>query len=143
MLEAHIAESRRSQRDTIQARPRVPELLDPVPMEGAVSGPPGPAPITEQLQAYIREVVSQHAGEEDMGTFAQEDDFEEEEADLLDLSGFEVMDYEMEEEIPVEDPSPPPESPQVPSNQGTPTQGTPPGEPAPPAPPPEPPATPQ
>lgn len=124
MLERHIA-SVTTQRQNIQGRPRDPEQLDPVPMEGATQGPPGPPPMAEQIQAYVREVVSAQAAEEDLGTFAQEDDFEEEEPELLSLSGFEVHDYEMEDEIVVDDPSPPPESPQEPSVEGTPTVATP------------------
>ena len=125
MLEAHIADAKRTQRSHIQHRERQAEVLDPVPLEGAVSGPPGPPSMTEQIKAYIREAVSEQADEEDLGTFAQEDDFEEESPDLLTLSGFEVTDYEMEPEYPVEDSSPPPESPQVESKEGTPTTGTP------------------
>ena len=126
MLEAHIADAKRTQRQHIQGRTSAPETLDPVPMEGACQGPPGPVPMAEQIQAMIREEISVQAAEQDMGTFEQEDDFVEEDADLFLLSGFEVTEVPMEEEIPVEDASPPPESPQDESNSEAPASATPP-----------------
>lgn len=132
LLEAHIALQQQTQRSRIQARPRDPEDLDPIPLAIPVDN--SPPSMRELVQEYVEDALSKHAIENDMGTFAEEDDFEEEDPELLNLSGFEVQDYEMEEEIPIADASPPPESPATPSNEGTPTSGTPPPEPEPPQP---------
>lgn len=106
MLAAHIAENKITQRQLIQARARTPEVLDPIPLAGPIDH--GPPSMRDLVQEYVREAFSQHAHENDLGTFEEEDDFEPEDEDLLNMSGFEVSEFPLEDEAPMEDPSPPP-----------------------------------
>lgn len=113
MLAAHIAESKQSQRAMIQGRARDPESLDPTPVAIPIDN--SPPSIREMVYEYVQGALSQQAHAEDLGTFEEEDDFEEEDPDLLDLSGFEIHDYELVDELPLADAAPPPAAPGEPN----------------------------
>jgi len=51
--------------------------------------------MTELIQQYVRLEVSQAAEEQDLGTFEQEDDFEESDQEELPFEQYEVSEYEM------------------------------------------------
>ncbi len=78
------------------------EQPDQTPVEIPV-GFDQPPTLTELVQQTVRTVMSNQAAEEGLGTFEEEDDFAPENEDLLFLSGFEVTEYEMEDEAPLED----------------------------------------
>ena len=107
-----------SRREAIAARTHVPEPHDPVRLEMPI-GMQGPPSMRALVQQYVREAVSEQAHSDDLGSFEEEDDFEEEDPELLDLSGYEIREYEMVEEFPQADASPPEgeavEEPQAPS----------------------------
>ncbi len=123
-------------RQRIDARVRVPEVLDPIPLELPVGYNAEPS-MRDLVQEYVRGALSQQAAEENLGTFEEEDDFEEENPELLDLSGYEITEFEMVDENPAPDaappggppggtevppspdPSPPPESPPVAVTEST------------------------
>ncbi len=109
----------RSRRDLIQRRPRSPEKLDPTPVALPL-GSEGPSSIAELVQQYVAGALSQHAAQQNFGTFEEEDDFDEEDPELLNLSGFEVTEYEFEEEIPPEPEAPPEPSPAPPQAEANP-----------------------
>ncbi len=88
-----------ARRDRIHARAKHPELPDPIPLEMPI-GFDHPPSIRELVQEYVRSEMSQQASKDDMGTFEEEDDFEEDDEALLDLSGFEVHEFEMVDEDP-------------------------------------------
>ncbi len=92
-------------REKINGRESAPELLDPVPLEMPI-GYGGPPSMRELVQEYVRETMSE-SREPELGSFEEEDDFGEEEPELLDLSGFEVVEYEMVEEFAPEAPASP------------------------------------
>ncbi len=105
-------------RERIHARVRVPEVLDPIPLELPVGYNAEPS-MRDLVQEYVRGALSQQAAEENLGTFEEEDDFEEENPNLLDLSGYEVTEFEMVDEYPAPDAAPPggpPEGTEVPSS---------------------------
>ncbi len=99
-----------ARRDRIHARASLPEVPDPIPLELPV-GYEQPPSMQELVQQYVRETLSDDAAASDMGTFEEEDDFEVDDENLLDLSGYEVHEFEMVEENPVEDPAPPEDPP--------------------------------
>ncbi len=117
------AQFRTSRRERIQTRPSGKEVPDPRPVEIPVNISRGPPSVAELVQGYVAGEMSQWAAAQDLGTFEDEDDFDEEDPEVLDLSGFEVTEYEMEEEAldrsedgPTEDPPsapPPPVDPSV------------------------------
>ncbi len=84
-----------SQNDSLREHP------DPVPME-MPEGMSRPPTLTELVQEHVEGAMSKWAGEQKLGTFQEEDDFEPEDEDLLPLSGFEVTEYPMEDEAPIE-----------------------------------------
>jgi len=94
-----------SRREAIAARVHPAEMPDPVPLE-MPAGYGGPPTMRELVQTYVEETLSKQAVEDDFGTFEEEDDFEIEEQEMLDLSGYEVREYEMVEEVPQADASP-------------------------------------
>ncbi len=98
----------RPRRVAIQERVSAPEVPDPVPLELPI-GMGGPPSMRELVQEYVRGAMSQYAEEHELGTFEQEDDFEEENPELLDLSGYEVHEFEMVDEPGENDPAPAPE----------------------------------
>ena len=57
-----------------------------------------PPTMTELIQLYVREEVSQAASAQNMGTFEEEDDFEEDDEELLPVGQYEVNEYEMAED---------------------------------------------
>ncbi len=126
-----------SRRVTIQNRERFPEVPDPIPLEVPV-GCGQPPTMREMVQEYVQTALSEDAVERDLGSFEEEDDFEPENPDVLDMSGFEVVEFPMDDEPPpgdepVGDPAPA-ETPAEPSPAAP--------DPAPPAPPlPDPPVT--
>ncbi len=67
----------------------------PVDMPIGMERPPS---MRELVQEYVEGALSQRAQDEQMGTFEEEDDFEADDPDLLDLSGFEVFEHPMAEE---------------------------------------------
>ncbi len=83
-----------ARRDRIHAREKIREVPDPIPLEMPI-GMESPPSMRELVQEYVRTELSQHASDTDMGTFEEEDDFEEDDPALLDLSGFEVHEFEM------------------------------------------------
>lgn len=91
--------SRPSQRASIKSRKRDWEIPDPTPVviPGDFERPPT---IQEMLRMYLaNEQVQQEIREEGFETFEEADDFEPDEEDLLPLSGFEVVEYDMEDEV--------------------------------------------
>lgn len=87
-----------SRRSRIQARESAPEVLDPTPVEVPTAFQGSPS-LKELVEQYVQGAMSQQAAQQGLGTFEEEDDFEEENPDLLDLSGYEVFDQEFVEEI--------------------------------------------
>ncbi len=98
-----------SRREAIHARATPGEVPDPIPLEMPI-GYGGPPSMREMVHEYVRGALSEHAAEQHLGTFEEEDDFEADDPTLLDLSGYEVTEYEMVEEdptgevVPAEDP---------------------------------------
>ncbi len=93
------AQLRVSRREMIHARPKDQEHPDPTPVEIPLGS--GPPTVEELVRGYVEAEMSAYAQTQDLGTFEEEDDFDEEDPDLLDLSGFEVHEYEMvEDEVP-------------------------------------------
>ncbi len=82
------------------------EVPDPTPLEIPI-GYGAPPTMRELVQEYVEGALSQQAAEDDFGTFEEEDDFEEDDEALLDLSGYEVTEFEMVDEDPQPDPAPP------------------------------------
>ncbi len=103
-----------ARRDRIQARPKDREVPDPTPIEAPI-GMEIPPTMRELVQEYVEGAMSRAAAESQMGTFEEEDDFDEDDEGLLDLSGFEVHHYDMVDESPEADAAPP---------EGPPVQGT-------------------
>jgi len=105
-----------SRRDAINARVSHPEALDPTPLAVPVEHQ-GPPSMEQLVQQYVASAFIDYAKENDMETFAEADDFEAEDEEVLNLSGFEVSEFPMEEEYPESDPPPavmaPPEPPQA------------------------------
>ena len=101
---------RGSRREAIHARVSEREVPDPIPVELPL-GMGGPPSMRELVQEYVEGALSQRAEEVQMGTFEEEDDFEADDPMLLDLSGFEVNEYEMVEEEVEEGPVPAPVEP--------------------------------
>lgn len=89
----------RPRREAIQARARVAEEVDPIPLEVPV-GHSLPPTMRELVQEYVQGALSEAALSAELGSFEEEDDFEVPDENLLDLSGFEVSLYEMVEEDP-------------------------------------------
>ncbi len=89
-------------RVAIQNRVSAPEVLDPVPVELPV-GMQGPPSMRELVQEYVRGAMSDYAEEHELGTFDEEDDFEPENEELLDLSGYEVVEFPMVDESAADD----------------------------------------
>jgi len=96
----------RSRRETINERESGVEELDPTPLEMPLDYGQPPS-MRELVQQYVRGELSAAAAQHELGTFEEEDDFEEENPDLLDLSGYEVTEFEMVDEDPSDDPAPP------------------------------------
>jgi len=98
-IRALVASTRR---EMFSEREKDKEVLDPTPaaIPISVSSPPS---MQELVQRYVRETVSEIARDEGHGTFEEEDDFEEDDHDELSLSGFEVTEYQMEDDPGIED----------------------------------------
>lgn len=79
------------------ARPDGREHPDPTPIELPI-GYEHPPTLREQMQRYIREELSVQAAETGLGTFEEENDFEPEDPEEVQLSGYEVHEYEFVEE---------------------------------------------
>ena len=113
-----------TRRDTIRSRPLDKEYPDPRP----VSVPMGyetPPTMTELIQLYVRQEVSQAASAQEMGTFDQEDDFSEDDDELMPPAQYEVNEYEMADDPDMQAPlDTAPESPPG----GTPPSGAPPAQ---------------
>ena len=90
------------------------ETPSPIPVAIPV-GYDQPDTMAEMVQKYVRQEMSVHARENAMGTFEEEDDFNLDDDDQLDLplSGYEVHEYEMleEPEPPAAPPAAPPPGP--------------------------------
>jgi len=84
-------------RDKINARAPAREVPDPTPIELPI-GYDRPPTMRELVHEYVEGAMSAKAAESDYGTFEEEDDFEEDDPNLLDLSGYEVSEFEMVEE---------------------------------------------
>ncbi len=113
MLSAHIEDSKLRQRERITARPRDAERLDPTPVAVPIEQQDPPS-MRELVHEYVQGALSQQAADADLGTFEEEDDFVEEDPELLNMSGFEISEFPMEDEIPIEDASPPVAAPEPP-----------------------------
>ncbi len=96
----------RPRRELINDRVNAGEVPDPVPLELPVGFGEEPS-MRSMVQEMVRGELSQYAADHEMGTFAEEDDFEEENPELLDLSGYEVHEFGMVPEEDEEDPAPP------------------------------------
>ena len=89
-----------SRREILTANAQADHLKehpDPTPMEAPV-GYDAPPTLTELVQQHVEGAMSEWAHEHKLGTFEEEDDFEPEDEDLFPLSGYEVTEYEMEDE---------------------------------------------
>ncbi len=100
-----------SRREVIQSRPSDREHPDPIPLEMPI-GYGGPPSMRELVQEYVEQTLSRQAQSEGLGTFEEEDDFDVDDDEMLDLSGYEVHEYEMVPEGPegepvADDPAPP------------------------------------
>ncbi len=75
------------------------EHPSPIPVAIPV-GYDQPDTMAEMVQKYVRQEMSAHAHENAMGTFQEEDDFDLDDDDQLDLplSGYEVHEYDMLDE---------------------------------------------
>ncbi len=88
------------------SRPDGREFPDPTPMALPV-GYEAPPTLRETMQRYIREELSVHARRMDLGTFDEESDFEPEDPDEIQLSGYEVKEYDFLEDVIPEPPAEP------------------------------------
>lgn len=95
-----------ARRDKINGRVSAPETLDPTPVEIPLEMQ-GPPSMRELVQEMVEGAMSKKAADDGYGTFEEEDDFEAEDENLLDLSGYEVTEYPMVEEAPQADAAPP------------------------------------
>ena len=95
-----------SRRQRINARPKAPEVPDPIPIAVPV-GMETPPTMAELVQTYVAGAMSKHAAEQGLGTFEEEDDFDEEDPELLPMSAFELTPEIMEDD----EPGPEPETP--------------------------------
>ena len=86
-----------TRRDAIRRRPLDKEYPDPRPMAVPV-GYETPPTMTELIQLYVRQEVSQQASADNMGTFDEEDDFSDDDPESLPVSQYEVNEYEMSED---------------------------------------------
>ncbi len=81
-----------TQREHLRERARVDkEHPDPMPHSLYESGANAPETIQQQIQRYVRQEVSAHAALDELETFDQADDFEEDNFDALPASMFEVQ----------------------------------------------------
>ncbi len=110
-----LRQSRREKQEAHQGDGR--EHPDPTPIEIPL-GFQAPPSLKEMVQEAVRTQFSAYAESQDLGTFEQEDDFEPEDEDLLILSGFEVTEYEMEDEAPLDDADEVPSSIEEPAKPG-------------------------
>lgn len=100
-----------SRRELLRDRYSPGENLSPVPLELPV-GYETPPTMTELIQMYVRQEVSQAASDAGQGTFDQEDDFSEDDSESLPMENFTVNEYSMEDDpempttAPVDDPPP-------------------------------------
>ncbi len=111
------------------------EVPDPTPVELPV-GYEAPTSTEQLIQQYVRVEMSRLAAGQELETFEQADDFEAEDPEELQMSGFEVHYHELEEEMPAADASPPgsraePPEPAVPALAAPAAPATPPATPAP------------
>lgn len=81
------------------------EKVDPRPLEPPVDLEE-PLTLTEMVRQQVRQEISQQAAEAGLGTFEEEDDFEEEDPDLLQATPWELTDEELHTpfEFPQEEP---------------------------------------
>lgn len=98
-------EMRLSRRERLQARPKLREHPDPIPIALPV-GMETPPTMRELVQEYVEGALSKHAASQQLGTFKEEDDFEEDDHDLLPMSQYEVHEFDMVEENPLPDAAP-------------------------------------
>ncbi len=130
-LRKELAEIRRelkaTRREIIHERVSPKEVMDPTPVElPADYG--GPPTMAELVQKYVRETLSMDAAQQGQGTFEEEDDFSEDDHDELDLSGYEVTEYDMQDIVDFEEERTAPEAPEG----AEPAEDAPAAEPAPP-----------
>ena len=98
-----------SQRARLAARPLDKEVLDPTPMALPV-GYEVPPTMTQLIQRFVRQEVSQAASDKELGTFDDEDDFSVESLNPLPMEQYSVNEYDMADDpdmpgvAPVEDP---------------------------------------
>ena len=115
-----------SRRQLLRDRPLDQERPDPTPVAIPI-GYQQPDTMEEMVQQYVRREMSAYAQTQDMGTFEEEDDFEETDSEEMGLSGYEVHEYDMAPEEPEPDASPPeaaPEPPEAPADPPELSEGT-------------------
>ena len=98
-----------SRRERLQARPKLREHPDPIPIALPV-GMATPPTMRELVQEYVAGAMSTYAAEQKLGTFEEEDDFEDTDDEMPPMSQFEITEFPMAEENPTEDASPPEDS---------------------------------
>lgn len=102
LLREELAELRRemaiSRRERINARAPDKEVPDPKPIAIPIAMQTPPT-MAELVQKYVAGALSEQAASQQMGTFEEEDDFEEEDPELLALSLFELNAQQMEDEV--------------------------------------------
>ena len=106
LLTSTKAELSLSRRERLQARPKLREHPDPIPIALPV-GMQSPPTMRELVQEYVAGAMSTYAAEQKLGTFEEEDDFEDVDDEMPPMSQFEVTEFPMPEENPTEDASPP------------------------------------
>lgn len=102
-LRKQLLELSEPRRARIEARKAEPEKVDPVPMEVPVQYRDQTPTTKELVQQYVASAMSRWAEDNDFGSFTEEDDFDEEDPEVLPLSGFEVAfeEDEFSEPVPI------------------------------------------
>ena len=104
LLRAELAQPRRQ--SLIAGAISDKETPDPTPVE-LPTDLYYPETLAMQIQRYVREGLSAVAADQNLGTFEEEDDFTDENPSDLPLTGFEVVEFPMEEEEYTSDAAPP------------------------------------
>ena len=110
LLTSTKAELSLSRRERLQARPKLREHPDPTPIALPV-GLRSPPTMQELVQQYVEGAMSTYAASHQLGTFEEEDDFEDTDDEMPPLSQFEVTEFPMEDDEKMEgvsDPAKPP-----------------------------------
>lgn len=108
-LKEELRELRVSRRERLMAQsqdPKFKEHPDPTPVE-LPAGSSRTDSMRAMVQQAIRRELSAWAGEHELGTFEEEDDFEPEDEELLPLTQYDVHELEVTDEIGELDPAPP------------------------------------